>query len=115
MISSDFWEMLVVFTAIVLVIKTIADYKTKSHLIRQGLVDEKVKHLFAGHRPYNSLSSLKWGLVLIGIGIALFTENLIEISDEAVVGLMFLFAGISFIIYHLLAKNEIEKDKNKIE
>lgn len=115
MISSDFWEMLVVFTAIVLVIKTIADYKTKSHLIRQGLVDEKVKHLFAGHKPYDSLTSLKWGLVLIGIGIALFIETVIEISDEGVVGLMFLFAGVSFITYHLLAKKENEKENNKIQ
>ena len=106
MISSEFFEMLVVFSAIVLVIKTIADYKLKSNLIKNGLVDEKVKHLFAKSEASSSLTSVKWGLVLIGIGIALFAEEWIDLTDEGMFGIMFLFAGVAFLIYHFLVKNE---------
>ncbi len=111
MLSQDFFEMLVVFSAIVLIIKTIADYKLKTNLIRQGLVDEKIKHLFAKSQAANSLTSLKWGLVLIGIGAALFMRQWVDLTDETIFGLMFLFAGLSFIIYHLLAKSEENKIK----
>lgn len=111
MLSQDFFEMLVVFSAIVLIVKIIADYNTKKNLIKNGLVDEKIKYLFANSQAANSLSSLKWGLVLIGIGIALFMRQWVDLDDETIFGLMFLFAGLSFIIYHLLAKSA----ENKIE
>ena len=111
MISSDFFEMLVVFSAIVLVIKTIADYKLKNNLIKQGLVDEKVKHLFAKTEATTSLTSVKWGLVLIGIGVALFARELIDITDEGMFGIMFLFAGVAFLVYHFLVKTEDSKNK----
>lgn len=115
MISSEFFEMLVVFSAIVLVVKTIADYKTKSNLIKHGLVDEKIKFLFAKNQASNSLSNLKWGLVLIGIGSALFIREWVDFSDEAIFGMMFLFAGLSFIIYHLLAKSEEKKENSNTQ
>ncbi len=111
MISSEFFEMLVVFSAIVLIVKTIADYKTKSNLIKHGLVDEKIKYLFTKPQSANSLSSVKWGLVLIGIGSALFLREWVDFSDEAIFGLMFLSAGFAFLIYYGLSLNNANKDK----
>ena len=110
MISSEFFEMLVVFSSIVLIVKTVADYKTKNNLIKNGLVDEKIKFLFANAQASSSLASVKWGLVFIGIGTALFAREWIDITDEGMFGIMFLFAGISFILFHLLAKSEAEKN-----
>lgn len=110
MISSDFFEMLIVFSAIVIIIKTIADYKLKSNLIKQGLVDEKIKHLFAKSQASNSLTSVKWGLVLIGIGVALFLREWVDFTDETIFGLMFLFAGIAFLVYYGLTLSESKDD-----
>ena len=108
MISSDFFEMLVVFSAIVLVVKLISDHLTRSKLIRQGMVDEKIKYLyFSRYKAGNHLNSVKWGLVLVGIGLALFLQQFLNFSDEAMLGLMFLFAGIAFLVYYALAKNDI--------
>ncbi len=111
MISSEFFEMLVVFSAIVLIIKTIADYKLKNNLIKHGLVDEKIKHLFANTEATSSLASVKWGLVLIGIGVALFAREWIDLTDEGMFGVMFLFAGVAFLLYHFLVQNESENKK----
>ncbi len=110
MLTSDFFEMLIVFSSIVLVVKTIADYKLKSNLIKQGLVDEKIKHLFAKSAS-NSLTSVKWGLVLIGIGSALFLREWVDFNDETIFGLMFLFAGAAFLVYYGLTLSEEKKNK----
>ena len=37
-------------------------------MIDKGLVNEKVQHLFASESGLKSLSSLKWGMVLVAIG-----------------------------------------------
>jgi len=113
MLSSDFFEMLVVFSAIVLIVKTIADYKLKNNLIKQGLVDEKIKHLFAKSQTPTSLTSVKWGLVLMGIGVALFMREWVDFNDETIFGLMFLFAGTAFLVYYGLSLSEEKKDKEQ--
>jgi len=96
----------VVFAAIVAIVKIIADANTRSRLINKGMVDEKVKHLFTKDAQLQRLSSLKWGMVLVGIGLALFISQIADeyITDQSVFGLMFLFAGIAFLIYYGIAR-----------
>ena len=64
------------FIFVFLVVKAFLDYRTRQKLVDKGLVDENVKYLFAEKLDSQFLSSLKWGLVLIGIGIAVFIGQL---------------------------------------
>ena len=94
-----------VFGAFVWIIKIICDYKTRMKLIDKGLVDEKVKFLYQDGAQSRALSNLKWGIVLIGIGVAAmisywFPRNF---SEEGTIGLMFLFAVIVFLTYYFVA------------
>jgi len=52
-------------------------------------------------------------MVLIGIGLALMIKQLAPfyLDDETVLGLIFLFAGLSFFIYYFLAKTRSDQDK----
>ena len=106
---SDVLIAAVVFTGLVAMIKVITDAITRNRLISKGIVDEKVKHLFATSTQLQRLSSLKWGLVLIGIGLALLIGQLAEdyISDQSTFGLMFIFAGIAFFIYYGVARKHL--------
>ena len=50
---------------------------------------------------------MKWGLVLIGIGLALFIGQLFpyDIKEEITIGGMFFLAGVGFLIYYFIVKN----------
>lgn len=103
---TELLSMAIVFSAIVLVFKIIADYKTKKNLINKGLVDEKIKFLYNhSNRP---LSDIKWGMVLVGIGLAIFAHQILQVSEESMLGLMFIFAGSAFLIYYAMSKKNNE-------
>jgi hypothetical protein len=95
------------FFAVAAIIKWSMDNKTRRLLIEKGMVDEKLKYLFT--EPPHALSSIKWGMVLIGIGLALFIGQIFrhDLTDQATMGLMFLFGGIGFIIYYFMAKKKL--------
>jgi len=110
------------FIVTAFIVKVISDNKIRHRLIEKGEIDEKIKYLFADKIQPKNLSSLKWGLVLTGIGLALFIGQLFHyaISEEMTIGGMFMFAGLGFIIYYIITKrmanetpSEVEQDKNK--
>jgi uncharacterized membrane protein len=100
----------IIFSAAAFVIKVVSDNRIRRRLIEGGQVDEKVKYLYfkSERRMYDPLSSVKWGMVLIGIGLALLLGQLFpyDITEEMTIGLMFLFAGIAFLIYYGLQKRQ---------
>lgn len=106
---SDALQMAVAFGSIAIMLKIITDMVTRHKLIDKGLVDEKVKFLYNGGSRSRALNNLKWGMVLIGIGVAALAGSLApDYFDEAgVLGLMFIFGGVGFLAYYiLLAKHE---------
>jgi hypothetical protein len=116
-----FWEvapLLIMFPIFYLMLKAILDYAAKKKLIEKGMVNENVKFLAGFEGGF--LSSLKWGLVLMGIGAALVIARLAkyDIEEEGlfVFGLMFLLAGIGLLVHYFIAaqkSKEQESDKNK--
>lgn len=96
-----------------LIIKAILDNRTKHKLIEKGLVDEKVKYLFAEKLDSQFLSSLKWGMVLIGLGLAVLVGELVqtERSEEITVGAMFVFSGLALLIHYGIANRVSKKAK----
>lgn len=101
------------FFAVAIIVKFISDNKIRRQLIDKGIVDENIKYLYT--YEVQPLSSIKWGVVLIGIGLALLIGQIFhyEISEEVTIGLMFLFAGIGFVIYYFMAKKKLSDDNSK--
>jgi uncharacterized membrane protein HdeD (DUF308 family) len=99
------------FVIVAVVIKIITDNRTRQKLIDKGMVDERTKYLFVGSAP-QSLTSLKWGMVLIAVGLALAIVNMFPLALEgpAAIGLMLLFAGIAFLVYYMVAKKHEAKN-----
>ena len=100
----------IIFSAAAFVIKVVSDNRIRRRLIESGQLDEKVKFLTlnSGRRPADPLSSVKWGMVMIGIGLALLIGQLFpyDVTEEMTFGLMFLFAGIAFLIYYNIQKRQ---------
>jgi len=91
---------LIIFGAFGWMLKTYLDYRTRRLLIERDKVDENVKFLQQKLPQERWLSNLKWGLILAGIGVAAMLSWWFPrfISEEGTIGLMFLFAGIGFLI-----------------
>jgi len=98
------------FLAVAMIVKIITDNRTRQKLIDKGMVDEKVKFLFLKGQE-EPMTSLKWGLVLIAIGIGLTLNMLFPSIAEspASIGIMFLFAGVAFIGYYMIIKNKVKE------
>jgi hypothetical protein len=109
------WEMLpliVMFFMVPIIIKLLSDNKTRRKLIEKGLVDEKVKYLFMNKPKEYVSSSLKWGMVLIAIGLAVFVGQLApkELMEEVTIGAMFVFGGVALVIYYAIASKKISEE-----
>jgi uncharacterized membrane protein YgdD (TMEM256/DUF423 family) len=77
-----------------------------------------VKYLFMDKPKEYVSSSLKWGMVLIAIGLAVFVGQIApkELVEEVTIGAMFVFGGIALVIYYAIASKKInEQDKNRLE
>ena len=112
---TDVLILIVVFGSIVAIVKIIGDIKTRHRLIEKGMVDEKVKYLFLQSAELQRLSSLKWGMVLVGVGIALLISFIWPdiFNEEGVAGLLFLFAGISFLTYYAIARKSFPEQNDR--
>ena len=95
-----------------LIVKVITDNRVRQKLIDKGLVDEKAKYLFVKSTEMQPMASLKWGIVLIAVGIALFINSVFPLLMEgpASFGFVSLLAGLAFVVYYFIAKQRKESE-----
>ncbi len=100
--------LVVIFYFVVELVRTVADNKLRAKLIDKGMVDENVQKLFAARPMGDAGSSLKWGMVAVGVGTAFLVGMTPWVSrefrDEVTMGTMFLLAGLGLILYYFIAR-----------
>lgn len=100
----------------VALVRLVSENRLRHKLIDKGLVDEKIKLLFETQPSSQSDSALKWGIVLIAVGMAfLFAFGIYKwvpqtVRGEMTAGVVFLMAGLGMIIYHIIARGQEKKD-----
>ena len=114
----SFWDTLplIVFLVILaFIVKIIVEHNTRRKLIDKGMVDENVKYLFPDKIKSQTLSSLKWGMVSIGVGLAVFVGQMVgaNLVEEVTIGAMFVFAGLALVIYYPIANRMIKRAKEE--
>ena len=110
---TDAIEMVIVFFTIGFVVKLFLDYSMRKKLIEKGLVDKNVKYLFRYGGP--AASSLKWGMVLIGVGVAIMIGQFVPYrwSEEITVSGIFILAGLALVVYYAIAPKIKNNGDNK--
>ena len=109
----------IVFGTIYSLAKLVADAGTRRRLIDKGLVDERVKQIFSNHSELSILNNLKWGMILVGIGSGFLAYQFMDFrwQGEAAIGIMFIMAGLGFLIYYPIAQKRLreieERDKQR--
>ena len=93
----------IVFISIISMIKIILDYAMRKKLIEAGQVDSNVRYLYGMTTP--AATSLKWGMVLMGVGIAVIIGKLVpyHMQDEITISAMFILAGLALVIFYFIA------------
>lgn len=102
------------FIAIAVIVKIALDHRTRQKLIEKGLVDENVKYLYRENGNTRALGSLRWALVLIGIGVAVVIGQLVpdRMMEEITAAGMFLMAGIGLLVYYVIASRAMRRNKD---
>ena len=97
-------------------VKVVAESRLRHKLIEKGLVDEKAKLLLESRLLAPLDGSLKWGIVLIAVGLAFLFAFAIQrwipeaIHGEITSGVVFFMAGLGMIVYYFLARGREKKE-----
>ncbi len=100
----------VIFFCIAYIIKSLSDNGVRRKLAEKGLVDENIKYLFQKPRLDVVPNSLKWGMVLIAIGVAFLVGQMVPhaIREEATISAMFILSGLALVAYHFIATKKLK-------
>ncbi len=100
----------VTFFSLVVIIRTISDNKVKHRLIERGEFTEQAAHTLANMS--SSVSSLKWGLILVAIGFGFLLINMFPrmFDDEAALGLLLIAAGVALFAHYFMSPKLAKKE-----
>jgi hypothetical protein len=108
---------LVVFASGVYIVKIISDNRLRRFLAQQGQINDNLKYLYVDRLEARVPSSLKWGMVLIALGLAILIGKIINSfagTDEMLmVSLMFIFGGGALIAYYVFASRLVKKQQQE--
>lgn len=101
----------IIFPVIYLIVKASLEYATRKKLIEKGIVSEDIKHLFPGTGEMYYPSSLKWGIVLLFVGIALVVMRALpyDIAGEIILGVALIAAGVGLLLYYFIATKKAKE------
>ncbi len=102
---------IVLFIVIGYVIKVLSDNRVRRILIEKGEISENTKYLFADKFAYAVPSSLKWGMVLIAVGLAFVISQIFPFMDDdaSLMALLFIFGGGALVAYYFVGSRMLNK------
>lgn len=103
----------VIFGGIALIVKIVSDNRLRNKIVDKGLLDEKVKYLYMRSAGPAPLTSLKWGIILTSLGIALFLVRMFPIffrNEETMLGILFVAAGVALFVHYFIANRAASRE-----
>ena len=97
----------IIFFGVVSIIRSVTDYQLRRKLIQLGHVDKEASYLLRKVND-NRASSLKWGLIILflGIGLIIISVTGFEQQQSALpFGILAVSVSIGFLLYYFLRRN----------
>jgi hypothetical protein len=94
-----------------LFVKTMTDYILKKKMIEKGFVNDDTQAIFKEHTSEGKYASLKWGLIILFVGLSLIIMEYIPVRPESPLpyGLVAVAGSLGFLIYYFIVRKEIQK------
>jgi hypothetical protein len=108
----EFWDVfpvIIIFPTFAIMLKWFLEYRLRQRLIEKGMVDDKVRFLNLAGLGQSAGSSLKWGMVLVLTGLAIFIVQMYDVSGEMILAIILIAAGAGLLLYYLFADRLIKK------
>lgn len=89
-------------------------HRERMRLIEKGLAPEDVKKYFAEAeiKAKSPFSALKWGILLLSLGLGIFTgnmlENIYDLNEGVVFGTIVIFLGVGFVVYYAIVSSKMK-------
>jgi hypothetical protein len=97
-------------TSIVLGSFIFTRHRERMNMIEKGMKPEDMRALYAGGaRQWHPLSSLKWGIVFVSVGLAILVgmvlrAHYMDVEGGVFPALIALFGGIGLVVFYLISK-----------
>lgn len=88
-------------------------HRERLTMLDKGLSPQDIKALYerTSSHPRSPVSSLKWGIVFIGVGLAvllgMWLREVYRIDEAVYFGLISLFGGIGLVIFYAVAHKRL--------
>jgi hypothetical protein len=97
--------------AAVLIMHLAVRHRERLTMIEKGMSSEDIKALFTrGQFRFNPLTTLKWGILAVFVGMATMIGNYIDqvydVRDGVIIGLVILSAGIGLVLFYAIASKK---------
>ena len=98
-------------TGSILAVYLFTRHRERMAMINKGMQSEEIAAIYA-RQPFRShpLTSLKWGMVFVAVGIAALVgirlEAIGEFGEGVIPALMCLFGGIALVLFYLIARKK---------
>jgi Na+/proline symporter len=105
--------MVLVVLVFAVIAKGVIDYLGRRHLIAKGVVPEDREPGSRNATRWSLMSNLKWALICLGFGGAVILYDSFQdvFSMTGGFGLMFLGAGLGYLLYFLIAWQWSKKEE----
>ena len=99
---------IVLFICITLIFKFIMDGRVRSKLAQSGASEELVRAMLAADEQNRKVSSLKWGMVFVLVGVAFGMIDALNLAADApaTFGIVIFAAGLGMLGFHALANRK---------
>jgi uncharacterized membrane protein HdeD (DUF308 family) len=107
----------VIFWGIVAIVREVSQSRLRNRIVDKGLTGVNVQNLFQGWNGGTRHASLKWGILMLGVGLVLLMSQIVsvEVSDEAIFGAMFVTAGACLLVFYFVEpRNGAKPEEKKI-
>ena len=92
------------FYCIGYITRVISDNRIRRELLNNQATEDIIEKLFLANRAEAISTNLKWGIVLIALGLSLALIQLTGLDGEEPLtyGLVFIFGGVGLLIYYAI-------------
>ena len=90
----------------------ISRHRERMSMIEKGVKSEEMRALYAaGMREWHPLTSLKWGILLVSVGLAILLglilrSHYFDFEGGIFPALIALFAGLGLVLFYFIAKKQ---------